>query len=104
MIGGCTSSDGSTFGQDTGSDISFEINGISGSYTRVEDPANRFVLYPGGNVEFRNAAGGFSGTYTPDEGNLKICAEESDGTTCIYAPLEADGSFVYDLNTYRKSI
>ena len=95
---GCTSSGGSETIPDTGS----ASGGISGTYTSVEDPANSFLLKSDGKVQFKNAAGGFSGIYTTENSNIRICYEESDGTSCITAPMEADGSFVYGLNTYRK--
>lgn len=102
VAGGCTSSDQSDESPDTGSDVSPDTGGMSGTYTSVEDPANSFVLNPDGTVQWKNDAGGFTGTYTVVNGELKVCVEEKDGTSCIRAPVEADGSFVYGLNTYRK--
>jgi hypothetical protein len=102
VVCGCTSSDPSDESPDTGSVASPDTGGMSGTYTSVEDPANRFVLNPDGTVQWKNDAGGFTGTYTVVNGELKVCAEEKDGTSCIYTSVDGDGSFVYGLNTYRK--
>ena len=102
LVSGCTSSDSSAGTAVPDAGASPDTGGLSGTYTSVEDPANSFVLNPDGTVQFRNAAGGFSGTYTVVNGELKVCMEEKDGTSCIRTPVEADGSFVYGLNTYRK--
>jgi hypothetical protein len=60
------------------------------------------VLKPDGTVQRKNDDNDFSGTYVMVNGELNVCVKESDVTPCIYAPVEADGSFVQGLNTYMK--
>jgi major membrane immunogen (membrane-anchored lipoprotein) len=102
VICGCTSSDGASSGPDTGSVVSSDTGGYAGTYTNTDDAATTFVLKADGKFQHTNGASSFSGTYTYVNGELKICTVESDGTSCIYAPVAADGSFTYGLNTFRK--
>jgi len=103
LLSGCTSSEGSTNAPDAGSEVSADTGGYAGTYTNVDDAATTFVLTANGKFKHSTGSSEFSGTYTYVNGELKFCAVEKDGSTsCIYAPVAADGSFTYGLNTFRK--
>jgi major membrane immunogen (membrane-anchored lipoprotein) len=97
IICGCTSSDGSA----SSGSVS-DTSGISGTYKNSDDASISYVLKSDGTFQYSNGAGGFSGTYSIAESQLKLCTKDADGSSCYSVPIEADGSFVYGYNTFRK--
>ncbi|MEI7857497.1 MAG: hypothetical protein WCH85_08340 [Methanomicrobiales archaeon] len=61
-----------------------------------------YTLKSDGTFQYRTGAGGFSGTYSAVESQLKLCTKDANGSSCYYVPVEADGSFIYGDNTFRK--
>jgi hypothetical protein len=75
---------------------------MAGMYTSVEDGQSKILLEKDGRAYIVKPEGKVTGTFTKENGELKICAEESDGRTCVYAPIQPDGSFVLGENTYKQ--
>lgn len=98
VISGCTSSGGSADSPGSGSDTS----GIAGTYKNIDDSAVTYTLKTDGTFQYSNGVSGFLGTYSLAEGELKLCTKDTDGSSCFSVPMEADGSFIYGYNTFRK--
>jgi len=78
-------------------------SGYAGTYTCVDDPSNLIILNSDGTIDFINGAGNFTGTYTLKEKELRICANEGEGSTsCISTEIDEDGSFPMGFTKYRK--
>jgi len=75
----------------------------TGTYTCVDDPSSVIILNPDGTVKFSNGAGNFTGTYSLENTNLKICANNNEGSNaCVLTQIGANGSFPMGFTTYRK--
>jgi hypothetical protein len=101
-ICGCTSPATPAAGGDVLPGVSADTAAMAGMYTSVEDGQSKILLEKDGRAYIVKPNGKITGTYTKENGEIKICAEESDGRTCIYAPVQPDGSFVLGENTYKQ--
>lgn len=102
MISGCTSSETPSAGADAGPAVSADTSAMAGMYRSVEDQESKILLEADGRAYIIKPNGKVTGTYSRENGEIKICAEESDGRSCFYAPIQPDGSFVLGENTYKK--
>ena len=101
-ICGCTSSETPAADADAGPGVSADTAAMAGTYTSVEDQESKIILEANGKASIVKPDGKITGTFTKENGKIKICVEETDGRTCLYAPVEPDGSFVLGLNTYKQ--
>ena len=102
-ICGCTSSGKPSSGSpDTLPDVSAETAAMAGLYKSVEDPSSQIQLDGTGKAYIIKPEGRIAGTFTKENGEIKICTEDAGGRSCFMAPVEADGSFVLGQNTYKQ--
>jgi hypothetical protein len=102
VICGCTSSETPATSPDAGPAVSADTSALAGMYKSVEDQESRIQLDADGKAYIIKPNGKIAGTYSKENGEIKICVEESDGRSCLYAPVQPDGSFVLGENTYKK--
>jgi hypothetical protein len=102
LISGCTSSGTPAVAPDAGPEVSADTAAMAGTYTSVEDQESKIILEANGKASIEKPNGKIAGTYTKENGEIKICVEESDGRSCLMAPVQPDGSFVLGQNTYKK--
>ena len=101
-ICGCTSSGPPAAGTDSLPAVSADTAAMAGMYTSVEDGESKILLENDGRAYIVKPNGKVTGTFTKENGEIKICVEESDGRSCLYAPVQPDGSFVLGENTYKQ--
>lgn len=102
VISGCTSSGGSDSAPDSGS-AEGPYSQYAGTYTNVDDAATKFILTDDGKFRHTNGVSQYAGTYSVVEGQFRFCTEDKDGSTeCYSVPGDADGSFTYGYNTFRR--
>jgi hypothetical protein len=99
---GCTSSGTPAAGTESLPEVSAETAAMAGMYTSVEDGVSKILLEKDGRAYIVKPNGKVTGTFTKENGELKICVEESDGRSCLMVPVQPDGSFVLGENTYKQ--
>jgi hypothetical protein len=100
MISGCTSAD--TPAGSSGPAVSADTAAMAGLYKSVDDQNYKLLLEADGKATWVTGEGRVTGTFTKENGEVKVCAEEKDGRTCIYAPIQPDGSILVGTNIYRQ--
>lgn len=102
VICGCTSSGEPAAGPETGSGASPDTSQYAGTCTNTDDTETTFVLNTDGTFRHSNGVSSYFGTCSYENGDLRFCTAERDGTTWFSVPVEADGSFTNGYNTFRK--
>jgi len=101
-ICGCTSPGTQAAGPDPGPSVSADTAAMAGTYTSAEDRESKIILEANGKATMVKPGGKIAGTFTKENGEIKICVEESDGRSCLSAPVQPDRTFVLGENTYQQ--